>query len=52
MFSLLLVKTKRTSEAKIKRQADTGSPWQAPFCKIKVWIIAGTYAYHHYCLED
>ena len=31
MFSLLLIKTKRTSKAKIKRSADTGSPWRVPF---------------------
>ena len=39
MFSLLLIKTKRTSKAKIKRSADTGSPWPVPFPKLKYGVV-------------
>ena len=38
MLSLLFIKVKRTSKAIIKRYADIGSPWRAPFFNAKYWV--------------
>ena len=38
-FSLLLIKAKRTSKVKVKRWADTGSPWRTPFSKLNYVLV-------------
>ena len=38
MLSLLFLKVKSTSKTRIKRHADIGSPWRAPFFNVKYWV--------------
>ena len=50
MSSLFLINSKRTSKASIKRYAEMGSPWRAPFSKLKYWVVKPPFIMHDYCL--
>ena len=50
MSSLFLINSKRTSKASIKRYAEMGSPWRAPFSKLKYWVAKPPFITHDCCL--
>ena len=39
MSALFLINSKRTSKASINRYAEMGSPWRAPFSKLKYRVL-------------
>ena len=46
MSSLFLINSKRTSKASINRYAEMGSPWCAPFSKLKYRVVKFPFITH------
>ena len=50
MSALFLINSKRTSKASINRYAEMGSPWRAPFSKLKYRVVKPPFITHDCCL--
>ena len=46
MSALFLINSKRTSKASINRYAEMGSPWRAPFSKLKYGVVKPPFITH------
>ena len=44
--ALFLINSKRTSKASINSYAKTGSPWSAPFSKLKYRVVKSPFTTH------
>ena len=51
MSALFLINSKRTSKASINRYAEIGSPWRAPFSKLKYRVVKPPFKTHD-CLSN